>query len=59
MEEWDEIREDYNKNKEKYKFKEEDINFSELLDSDNNNIKDKKLENNSIDQMFNDIIEYE
>ena len=51
---WSYIREDYNKNKDKYTFEIETINYEDLFKTENENVN-----NNSIDEMFNDIIEYE
>lgn len=53
LNDWDFIKVDYNKNKDKYKFIEEKINIKtendeEIVES-----------SNEIDEMFNDIIEYE
>ena len=55
---WDFLKQDYNKNKKNYVFKEELIKYEDLM----LNIEDeseKKEKNNSITEMFNDIIEYE
>ena len=53
---WEYIKNDYNSNKEKYKYQKEDIDENEIF----NEKKIKKNEaKNSIDEMFNDIIEYE
>ena len=47
---------DYNKNKEKYKYIDEKNLFNEIYNLD---ITSENLKSNSIDEMFNDIIEYE
>lgn len=55
---WEFLKQDYNKNKKNYVFKEELIKYEDLM----LNIEDeseKKEKNNSITEMFNDIIEYE
>ena len=55
--EWEIIKKDYNSNKSKYIFLEEKIKFEDLLLVNNNTV--KKNKKNSIDTMFDDIIEYE
>lgn len=56
MDEWNFIKNDYNKNKEKYKYIDEKNLFNEIYNLDTSLENSKR---NSIDEMFNDIIEYE
>lgn len=55
--EWEIIKNDYNSNKSKYNYIEENISFTNLLINNKDTVNDKKK--NSIDVMFDDIIEYE
>ena len=57
---WDFLKQDYNKNKDSYVFKEELIKYEDLIsntEDDENSEKNKKKD--SIAEMFDDIIEYE
>ena len=56
---WDYLKQDYNKNKQNYVFKEELIKYEDLIPTSEDENSEKKEENNSIAEMFNDIIEYE
>lgn len=54
VDEWDEIKDDYNKNKSSYKYQEENIDLKDIF-------KDKLVEGkeaNEIDHLFDGIIEY-
>lgn len=56
LEDWDYIKNDYNKNKKNYIYKNETYTLEEIFEIKKNQ---KNEETNSIDRMFNDIIEYE
>ena len=56
---WDFLKQDYNKNKSNYVFKEELIKYEDLIPVSEDENNEKKDEKNSIAEMFNDIIEYE
>jgi DNA polymerase-3 subunit gamma/tau len=56
---WDFLKQDYNKNKSSYVFKEELIKYEDLIPVSEDENNEKKDEKNSIAEMFNDIIEYE
>ena len=55
---WDFLKQDYNKNKANYVFKEELIKYEDLIPNTEDE-NEKKEEKNSIIEMFDDIIEYE
>ncbi len=55
MDDWNFIKDDYNKNKEKYQYEEEIIQLDDIFLTK----KEKEPEKNEIEEMFNDIIEYE
>ena len=56
LNEWEFIKEDYNKNKNKYVYQSEDIDLKDIFRNGEKNKNDIK---NEIDVMFSDIIEYE
>ena len=56
LDDWDYIKKDYNKNKSKYTYIDETYNLSEIFENKKN---EKNSKTNSIDEIFNDIIEYE
>jgi len=56
LDDWDYIKKDYNKNKSKYTYIDETYNLSEIFENKKN---EKNSKTNSIDEVFNDIIEYE
>jgi len=56
---WDFLKQDYNKNKANYVFKEELIKYEDLIPVSDDENSEKKDEKNSIAEMFDDIIEYE
>lgn len=55
LEDWNFIKNDYNKNKDKYKYQLEDVSLNDIFKIKKNK---KKNNSNSIDDMFDDIIEY-
>ncbi len=56
LNDWNFIKNDYNQHKENYKYQKENISLADIFKIKNNCEKQKS---NSIDDMFNDIIEYE
>lgn len=55
LSDWDYIKIDYNQNKEKYIYQEESIELNDIF---NDVSRETLKEDNEIDDMFNDIIEY-
>lgn len=56
LNDWNFIKNDYNQNKENYKYQMEDISLNDIFKTKNS---EEIIKSNSIDDMFNDIIEYE
>lgn len=56
LNDWDFIKNDYNQHKENYKYQIENISLIDIFKTEKN---EEKINSNSIDDMFNDIIEYE
>lgn len=56
LKDWNFIKDDYNKHKDKYKFQEEQIDLNKIFNIESTKSTTKK---NEIDEMFDDIIEYE
>ncbi len=59
MNDWNFIKEDYNKNKEKYQFKEENVTLDQIFNTSKKEKAQTNVWQNEIDEMFDDIIEYE
>lgn len=56
LNDWNFIKNDYNQHKENYKFQIEDISLNDIFKTKKS---EEIIKSNSIDNMFNDIIEYE
>ena len=56
LNDWNFIKNDYNQHKENYKYQNEDISLIDVFQVKKS---EEKIESNSIDDMFNGIIEYE
>ena len=59
MNDWNFIKEDYNKNKEKYQFKEENVTLDQIFKTFKKEKTQTDIWQSEIDEMFDDIIEYE
>lgn len=58
-EEWNDIKEAYNKNKKNYFYKEESVTLTQIFANNENVVNDNSVEKNEIDELFDTIVEYE
>ena len=56
LNDWNYIKNDYNSHKDKYVYNDEYISLNDIFNVEKSNL---LVKNNSIDDMFDDIIEYE